>query len=40
MSLLVLSQTEVDKSNKNYYGEMGLYILSANGGTDSRIELG
>lgn len=40
-SLIVLAQTEVDKSNKNYYGgEMTLYLLSANGGFDSRIELG
>lgn len=36
----MLAQTEVDKSGKNYYGEMTLYLLSANGGFDSRIELG
>ena len=39
-SLIVLAQTEVDKSNKNYYGETTLYLLSANGGFDSRIDLG
>ena len=38
-SLIVLAQTEVDKSNKSYYGETNLYILSANGGFDSRIQL-
>ena len=39
-SLIVLAQTEVDKSNKSYYGETTLYLLSANGGFDSRIDLG
>lgn len=39
-SVIVLAQTEVDKSNKSYYGETNLYILSANGGFDSRIQLG
>ncbi|OCK76343.1 translation initiation factor eIF-2A [Lepidopterella palustris CBS 459.81] len=38
-SLIVLAQTEVDKTNKSYYGETNLYILSANGGFDSRIHL-
>jgi translation initiation factor 2A len=38
-SLIVLAQTEVDKSNKSYYGETNLYILSASGGFDSRITL-
>jgi translation initiation factor 2A len=39
-SLIVLAQTEVDKSNKSYYGETNLYILSANGGGfDSRVSL-
>ncbi|KAK4556380.1 hypothetical protein LTR86_006524 [Recurvomyces mirabilis] len=38
-SVIVLAQTEVDKSNKSYYGETNLYILSANGGFDSRIHL-
>jgi len=35
-----LAQTEVDKSGKSYYGETTLYLLSANGGFDSRIDLG
>lgn len=39
-SLIVLAQTEVDKSGKNYYGETTLYLMSANGGFDSRIDLG
>ena len=39
-SLIVLAQTEVDKSNKSYYGETNMYILSSNGGFDSRIDLG
>lgn len=39
-SLLVLAQTEVDKTGKSYYGETTLYLLSANGGFDSRIDLG
>ncbi|OTA37316.1 hypothetical protein BTJ68_03047 [Hortaea werneckii EXF-2000] len=38
-SLIVLAQTDVDKSNKSYYGETTMYILSANGGFDSRIQL-
>ena len=38
-SVIVLAQTEVDKTNKSYYGETNLYILSANGGFDSRIQL-
>ena len=36
----MLAQTEVDKSGKSYYGETTLYLLSANGGFDSRIDLG
>ena len=39
-SLIVLAQTDVDKSNKSYYGETALYLMSANGGFDSRIDLG
>lgn len=39
-SLIVLANTEVDKTNKSYYGETTLYVLSANGGFDSRITLG
>ncbi|KAA8566456.1 hypothetical protein EYC84_009019 [Monilinia fructicola] len=38
-TLIVLAQTDVDKSNKSYYGETTLYVLSANGGFDSRITL-
>lgn len=38
--LIVLAQTEVDKSGKSYYGETTLYLLSVNGEFDSRIELG
>ncbi|KAK4157683.1 eukaryotic translation initiation factor eIF2A-domain-containing protein [Chaetomidium leptoderma] len=38
-SLIVLAQTEVDKSNKSYYGETTMYLLSANGSFDARITL-
>ncbi|KAI0201356.1 translation initiation factor eIF-2A [Astrocystis sublimbata] len=38
-SLIVLAQTEVDKTNKSYYGETTLYLLSANGSLDARITL-
>ncbi|KAH2199903.1 hypothetical protein KXW59_003680 [Aspergillus fumigatus] len=38
-TLLVLAQTEVDRSGKSYYGETTLYLLSANGGFDSRVDL-
>ncbi|SMQ54988.1 unnamed protein product [Zymoseptoria tritici ST99CH_3D7] len=38
-SLIVLAQTEVDKSNKSYYGETNMYLLSSNGGFDSRVQL-
>lgn len=37
--MIVLAQTEVDKTGKSYYGETNLYVLSANGGFDSRITL-
>ncbi|KAL9031088.1 MAG: hypothetical protein Q9196_000851 [Gyalolechia fulgens] len=37
--VIVLAQTEVDKSGKSYYGETTLYLLSVNGGFDSRIQL-
>lgn len=39
-SVIVLAQTDVDKSNRSYYGETNMYILSADGGFDSRITLG
>ena len=38
-SLIVLAQTEVDKSNKSYYGETNMYLLSANGSFDARVTL-
>ncbi|KAL0260068.1 hypothetical protein SLS55_005813 [Diplodia seriata] len=38
-SVIVLAQTDVDKTNKSYYGETNMYILSANGGFDARITL-
>ena len=39
-SLIVLAQTEVDKTNKSYYGEPGgLYLLSAAGNFDCRVTL-
>ncbi|KAK3321640.1 eukaryotic translation initiation factor eIF2A-domain-containing protein [Apodospora peruviana] len=38
-SLIVLAQTEVDKSNKSYYGETNMYLLSASGGFDARVTL-
>ena len=37
--LPTLAQTEVDKTEKSYYGETTLYVLSANGGFDSWITL-
>ena len=39
-NLIVRAETEVDKSGKSYYGETTLYLLSANGEFDSRIDLG
>ncbi|EPY50467.1 translation initiation factor eIF2A [Schizosaccharomyces cryophilus OY26] len=38
-SLLVLTQTDVDKSNKNYYGETNLYLLGITGQFDCRVDL-
>ena len=38
-SLIVLAHTEVDKSNKSYYGETNMYMLSASGEFDARIQL-
>ncbi|RKF75687.1 Eukaryotic translation initiation factor 2A [Golovinomyces cichoracearum] len=38
-TLIVLAQTEVDKTGKSYYGETNLYVLSSSGGFDSRIVL-
>lgn len=38
-TLIVLATTEVDKTGKSYYGETTMYLLSANGTVDSRIDL-
>ncbi|KAI6779920.1 Eukaryotic translation initiation factor 2A-like protein [Emericellopsis cladophorae] len=38
-SLLVLAQTEVDRSGKSYYGETTLYLLSTSGAFDARVTL-
>ncbi|KAI9826956.1 MAG: hypothetical protein M1826_006532 [Phylliscum demangeonii] len=38
-NLIVLAQTEVDKTGKSYYGETNLYLLSANGDFDTRVQL-
>ncbi|KAG8906244.1 hypothetical protein FRB99_007306 [Tulasnella sp. 403] len=37
--ILVLTSTDVDKSNKNYYGETNLYLLSSAGNFDCRVTL-
>ncbi|KAJ5884951.1 hypothetical protein N7495_009461 [Penicillium taxi] len=38
-TVIVLAQTEVDRSGKSYYGETTLYLLSSSGAFDSRIDL-
>ncbi len=38
--LLCMTHTDVDKSNKSYYGETGMYLISAAGNYDARIVLG
>ncbi|OAV98889.1 hypothetical protein PTTG_09934 [Puccinia triticina 1-1 BBBD Race 1] len=38
-SVLILTQTDVDKTGKSYYGETNLYMLSANGHFDCRVSL-
>ncbi|KAF5963500.1 eukaryotic translation initiation factor 2a [Fusarium coicis] len=38
-SLLVLAQTDVDRSGKSYYGETTLYLLSTTGAFDARVSL-
>ncbi|KAL5342074.1 eukaryotic translation initiation factor eIF2A-domain-containing protein [Aspergillus crustosus] len=38
-SLIVLAQTDVDKTGKSYYGETNLYLLSSTGQFDSRVHL-
>lgn len=35
--VLVFTVTDVDNSNKSYYGETGLYLLSAAGNFDCRV---
>ncbi|KAL5636256.1 hypothetical protein ACGC1H_004913 [Rhizoctonia solani] len=37
--VLIFTQTDVDKSNKSYYGETNLYFLSAKGDFDCRVTL-
>ncbi|CAE6446137.1 unnamed protein product [Rhizoctonia solani] len=37
--VLLFTQTDVDKSNKSYYGETNLYFLSAKGDFDCRVAL-
>ena len=39
-SVIVKAETEADSSGKSYYGETTLYLLSATGEFDSRIDLG
>lgn len=39
-TLIVLAQTDVDRTGKSYYGETTLYLLSSSGAFDSRVELG
>ncbi|KAH6891027.1 eukaryotic translation initiation factor eIF2A-domain-containing protein [Thelonectria olida] len=38
-SILVLAQTDVDRSGKSYYGETTLYLLSTSGQFDARVTL-
>ncbi|KAL2815232.1 eukaryotic translation initiation factor eIF2A-domain-containing protein [Aspergillus cavernicola] len=38
-TLIVLAQTDVDKTGKSYYGETTLYLLSSSGQFDSRVHL-
>lgn len=37
--VLVLTHTDVDNTNKSYYGETGMYLLSAAGNFDCRVTL-
>jgi translation initiation factor 2A len=39
-TLLFVSQTEVDKTNKSYYGETNMYLMGAAGNFDCRVTLG
>ncbi|CAG8631400.1 13825_t:CDS:10 [Ambispora leptoticha] len=38
-NLLVLTHTDVDKTNKSYYGETNLYFLASAGNYDCRVQL-
>ncbi|KAJ2234958.1 hypothetical protein H4R99_002802 [Coemansia sp. RSA 1722] len=38
-NLLVLTQTDVDKTGRSYYGESGLYFMAAAGNFDCRVPL-
>jgi translation initiation factor 2A len=37
--VLFLTQTDVDKTNQNYYGETNLYLLALRGGFECRVAL-
>lgn len=37
--VLVLTHTDVDNTNKSYYGQTGLYLLTAAGTFDCRVQL-
>jgi len=39
-NLLFLTQTDVDKTGKSYYGETNLYLMNAAGQFDCRVTLG
>lgn len=39
-AVLVLTQTEVDKTGKSYYGQTNLYLMSTTGNFDCRVSLG
>ncbi|KAJ6261794.1 Eukaryotic translation initiation factor [Drechslerella dactyloides] len=38
-AVLFLTQTEVDKTGKNYYGETNLYMMNVKAGMDARVTL-
>lgn len=40
INLLFLTQTDVDKTGKSYYGESNLYLMAAAGNYDCRVTLG
>ena len=37
--LLALTQTDIDKTGKSYYGETNLYFLAADGSSECRVDL-